>query len=209
MTTQPPPEGPAPTPPPEGDERPRAPEVEPITITIDADPGRPRISLVVRAYGDVENDRGWLDYGYALIEEFLRRHATFTKALAAAREAELGVQLAEAVALKREPPAPAPAPAATDGAAQGGNRPDPRRGAPASRNRGGRGGGRGRGGGGGASGSRMQRYGPPIDGWTCDECGGPCGVQPATGRMSSDKVVCLGTCTEGDGYVKTVGWLDD
>ena len=58
--------------------------------------------------------------------------------------------------------------------------------------------------------SRAARY-PVVEGMECDECGGPVGRYPKTGRMPSDKAVCLGTCkdeTDTGSFIHTVGWLD-
>lgn len=63
-------------------------------------------------------------------------------------------------------------------------------------------------GGGGRGQSRADRF-ELFPGETCDACGGPVGVYPQTGNMSSDKLVCLGTCKDDGGYVHTVRWLDD
>lgn len=54
--------------------------------------------------------------------------------------------------------------------------------------------------------SRADKY-PLLEGWQCDNCGGPCGRYPKTGNMRSDKAVCLGSCKDGT-FIHTVGWLD-
>lgn len=53
---------------------------------------------------------------------------------------------------------------------------------------------------------RADKY-APADGYSCDICGGPCGIYPRTGNMRSDKIVCLGRCKD-DQYVHTVAWAD-
>ena len=55
--------------------------------------------------------------------------------------------------------------------------------------------------------TRADKY-PVVPGMQCDICGGPVGRYPKTGRMTSDKGVCLGRCKDGQ-YVHTVGWLND
>ena len=55
--------------------------------------------------------------------------------------------------------------------------------------------------------TRADKY-PVVPGMQCDQCGGPVGRYPKTGRMTSDKGVCLGRCKDGQ-YVHTVGWLND
>lgn len=67
------------------------------------------------------------------------------------------------------------------------------------------GGGQQRGGGNGQQ--RADKYAPAV-GYSCDICGGPCGIYPRTGNMRSDKVVCLGRCKD-DKFVHTVAWMDD
>ncbi len=70
---------------------------------------------------------------------------------------------------------------------------------PQNRQRGGSGGQRGT--------SRAERF-ERWDGEECDICGGPVGVYPKTGKMRTDKLVCLGTCKDEE-YVHTVRFLND
>ena len=60
--------------------------------------------------------------------------------------------------------------------------------------------------GGGKFASRGEKY-ELYEGETCDICDGPVGIYPQTGKMRSDKLVCLGKCKD-DQYVHTVRWLD-
>ena len=62
--------------------------------------------------------------------------------------------------------------------------------------------------------TRADKY-PEEDGLKCDQCGGPVGRYPQTGRMPADKAVCLSRCMDGQ-YIHTVLnddgkpiWLDD
>ena len=68
---------------------------------------------------------------------------------------------------------------------------------------------------GGSKGSGQQQQGetraekfPVLEGWKCDECGGPVGRRAATGNMKNDAAVCLGTCKDGR-WAHTVDWLDE
>lgn len=180
----------------------------PIVITIEASP-EPLVRLRVAAWGDEAADRGWLDYGWTLVEEFLRRHERFASSAEARLSARIEHDKAEAAAARALAAAPggptaAVAPPRASGAGNpsvgSGGRPAGRPGGAARRA------GPGRGGGGGAS--RAERF-DPAPGWECDRCGGPCGVKYKTGRMRFDSVVCLGSCKDENGYVYEVGRLDD
>jgi hypothetical protein len=69
-------------------------------------------------------------------------------------------------------------------------------------------GGRQQQGGAGPRESRADRY-LKWDGEECDICGGDVGLYPKTGRMRTDKLVCLGRCMDDGRFVHTVRFLDD
>ncbi len=175
----------------------------PVTLVIEESP-RPRITVSVGLYGDHEADRQWAEYGWGQLQEFMRRHPDFARQIGEIAKTDAAMAAAQLKAAERPTQPAQAANPSRGGAGRPANGP-----ARAGGARGARGGNRGgRPGGGGGGGSRRDRY-PPAEGWECDQCGGPCGIQAATGNMPADKVVCLGQCTEGRGFVYTVGWLDD